>query len=113
MSELRRIKMSIEIKHVVCKPLSRVVFCLLIVLPMGAVMAASKPTTQTNPFMQNPAQAGQMGAYTTQPGVVSQVAPAASSTSSISTSTTVKGKSHSTQPPTGGSGGALPAHPGR
>jgi hypothetical protein len=64
--------MTIEINHAVRKPLSRAAFCLLTLLPMGAVMAASKPTTQTNPFMRNPSQAGQTGAYTTQIGVVAQ-----------------------------------------
>ncbi|MFZ0871758.1 MAG: hypothetical protein WAM90_13675 [Rhodanobacter sp.] len=105
--------MTIEIKHAVRKSLSRAVFCLLMLLPIGAVMASSKPTVQSNPFMQNPSQTGQMGAYTTQPGVVSQGVPAAGGTTGTSTSTTVKGNKNSVPPRGVASGGALPAHPGR
>lgn len=91
MSEIRRIKMSIEIKHALRKPLSRAVFCLLILLPMGAVMAASKSAVQSNPFMQNRAQADQTGAHTTQSGVVTQgslVAPAVQGATAIGNAST-------------------------
>jgi hypothetical protein len=62
--------MSIKIRNTVRESLSRAVFCLLIALPMGAGMAATKSPPRPNRFMQNPAQAGQTGSYTTQNGVV-------------------------------------------
>jgi hypothetical protein len=91
-SEIRRTKMSIKIRNALRKSLSRVVFSLLILLPMGAAMAASKSAPKPNPFLQNPAQPVQAGPYTSQNGVVVQGAPVAavqgvSDASSASTST--------------------------
>ena len=60
--------MSIKIRNAVRGSLSRAVFCLLILLPMGVAMAASKSAPKPNPFLQNPAQPGYAGAYTTQNG---------------------------------------------
>jgi len=100
--------MSIELKHAVRRPVLRAAFCLLILLPIGAVMASSKSTGQSNPFMQAPPQAGQTGAYTTQPGVVSQVAPASQDAANTS-STAAKSKNNQTlSPKAADGGGALP-----
>jgi hypothetical protein len=61
--------MSIKIRNAVRESLSRAVFCLLILLPMGAAMATSNAASMPNPFLQNPAQPGYVGAYTAQNGV--------------------------------------------
>lgn len=64
--------MSIKIRDAVWESLSRAVFCLLILLPMGAVMAASKSAPKPNPLLQNPAQPSQASPYTAQNGAVTQ-----------------------------------------
>jgi hypothetical protein len=64
--------MSIKTRKAVRVSLSRALFCLLILLPMTAAMAASKSAPKPNPFLQNPAQRGPAGPYTTQNGVAPQ-----------------------------------------
>jgi hypothetical protein len=99
--------MSIEISNTVRKSLSRAVFCLLILVPMGAAMAVSKSTSKPNPFLQNPAQPGHVGAYTTQNGVAAPgslavpavpvaqnaVAPSGASATSNNNASTTRGAS--------------------
>jgi len=103
--------MTIKISNTVWKSLSRAVFCLLILPPMGAAMAASKSASKPNPFLQNPAQPGYMGPYTTQNGVAAPaslaatvVQSAAAAGGASATNTKNATTTHGTSQKTGGGG---------
>ena len=110
--------MSIKTSKAVRVSLSRALFCVLILLPMSAAMAASKSVPKPNPFLQNAAQPSPAGSYTTQNSVAAQGVAAvavqnagdatSASTSNISSSASANNATPGRRTPQqAGSGGGL------